>query len=254
MTPDQAKRAALDALAAIRQGHDPQAEKVDSRTAITVATLIDAFERHVRAHHKPRTVASYKVGLDRLRVAYGRQPAGQLTRQQITALHASLAAMPYAANRMVATISACFAWAIDQGLLPEGSPNPAARVTHYREQGRERFLSPEEIGRLGAALREAENQFGPWAIAAIRLLLLTGARLREILDARWEQLDVGRGCLFLLDSKTGAKPLILVRRCAGRHHRSATHGGQSLLDSGPWRRPSGRSQAAVGGRLQGGRA
>ena len=48
-----------------------------------------------------------------------------------------------------------------------------------------------------------------WSVAAIKLLLLTGARLREVLDARWEQLDVARGCLFLQDSKTGARPLYL---------------------------------------------
>ena len=49
----------------------------------------------------------------------------------------------------------------------------------------------------------------PFAVAAIRLLCLTGARLREILDARWEQVDLERGILFLADSKTGRKPLYL---------------------------------------------
>ncbi len=46
-------------------------------------------------------------------------------------------------------------------------------------------------------------------MAAIRLLILTGARLREILDAQWSQLDLERGVLFLPDSKTGKKPLYL---------------------------------------------
>jgi len=49
----------------------------------------------------------------------------------------------------------------------------------------------------------------PFAVAAIRLLRLTGARLREILDARWDQVDLERGILFLSDSKTGRKPLYL---------------------------------------------
>ena len=49
----------------------------------------------------------------------------------------------------------------------------------------------------------------PFAVAAIRLLCLTGARLREILDARWDQVDLERGILFLSDSKTGRKPLYL---------------------------------------------
>jgi integrase len=49
----------------------------------------------------------------------------------------------------------------------------------------------------------------PFAIAAIRLLILTGARLREILDAQWQQVDFERGILFLPDSKTGRKPIYL---------------------------------------------
>ena len=49
----------------------------------------------------------------------------------------------------------------------------------------------------------------PFAVAAIRLLILTGARLHEILDAQWSQLDLERGALFLVDSKTGRKPIYL---------------------------------------------
>jgi hypothetical protein len=49
----------------------------------------------------------------------------------------------------------------------------------------------------------------PFAVAAIRLLIFTGARLREILDARWSHLDFERGAIFLPDSKTGKKPVYL---------------------------------------------
>jgi integrase len=209
MTPDQARRAALDALAAIRQGHDPQAEKTDSRTAVTVAALIEAFMNSHVSKLKPNSRKSCAIALDKLRAECGGLKAAAVTRAHVSRLHASMAQTPYAANRFLATVSSCFAWGIDQGLLPLDHVNPASRITRYREAKRERFLSGEEIGRLGAALRKAEGRFDPWTIAAIRLLLLTGARLREVLDAKWEQLDVARGCLFLLDSKTGAKPLYL---------------------------------------------
>jgi len=49
----------------------------------------------------------------------------------------------------------------------------------------------------------------PYAVAAIRLLILTGAPLREILHAKREQIDFGRGVIFLADSKTGKKPIYL---------------------------------------------
>src|SRR4029077_11230685 len=49
----------------------------------------------------------------------------------------------------------------------------------------------------------------PYAVAALRLLILTGARLREVLHAKWDQVDIGRGVIFLADSKTGKKPIYL---------------------------------------------
>jgi integrase len=59
---------------------------------------------------------------------------------------------------------------------------------------------------------KAENRrvkLDPFAVAAIRLLILTGARLREILHAKWENVDFERSILFLPDSKTGRKPVYL---------------------------------------------
>jgi integrase len=92
----------------------------------------------------------------------------------------------------------------------------------------------EELARLGDALRDSETvglpyavdetklaskhapkaehrrvKLDPFAVAAIRLLILTGARLHEILDAEWSQVDVERGVIFLADSKTGRKPIYL---------------------------------------------
>jgi len=95
-------------------------------------------------------------------------------------------------------------------------------------------LTSAELTRLGAAIAEGESiglsyeidetkpgakhapkidkrrvKLDPFAVAAIKLLILTGARLREILDAKWEQVDLDRGVIFLADSKTGKKPIYL---------------------------------------------
>jgi integrase len=58
---------------------------------------------------------------------------------------------------------------------------------------------------------------GPRAAAALRLLIFTGARLREILRLKWEWADLERGLLLLPDSKTGKKAMILnapAMRCS----------------------------------------
>ena len=74
------------------------------------------------------------------------------------------------------------------------------------------LLTDTEVEILGEALVEMEGDGSlPWvASAAIKLLLLTGARRGEILALRWEEVDLDRGCLRLKDSKTGAKVIRLA--------------------------------------------
>jgi integrase len=96
------------------------------------------------------------------------------------------------------------------GLRPDGS-NPCRHVTKNPERKMRRYLSIDELARLGAAIAEAEHSGTetPSALAAIRLLALTGARVSEILTARWEYLDEARRCLVLPQSKTAEKDLYL---------------------------------------------
>jgi integrase len=126
-----------------------------------------------------------------------------------------------------------FAFAERSNIVPEGV-NPARRIEKFKERRRERFLTLEELERLGGAIREAETSGIPWMIdesksntkhlpipkkrftkinkfaaAALRLLLFTGCRLREILNLQWEHVDLERGLLFLPDSKSGRKTVIL---------------------------------------------
>jgi integrase len=232
LTPDQARRAAQEALAGVRLGNDPQAEKTLRRASPTVGGLIDAFlEGHASSKLKAKTAGHYRIALDKLRGAHGSLKAHALTRAHLAALHTALADTPFAANRFLSTVSKCFSWGTQHGLLPEGHNNPAKGIGRNREHCRERFLTSEELARLGDTLREGETagllwrgDYGskhapkeenrrtvldPFAIAAIRLLILTGACLREILDAQWQHVDFERGILFLPDSKTGRKPVYL---------------------------------------------
>ena len=106
---------------------------------------------------------------------------------------------PYLANRTLGVLSKLFNLAEVWGWRQDGS-NPCRHVRRYREHQRERFLSEEETARLGEVLREAEEEM-PSAVAAFRLLLLTGCWMSEIRDLKWE--NVKEDCIELHPSKTG---------------------------------------------------
>jgi integrase len=234
LTVEQARKTAADMLAAVRLGGDPALEKAERRASVTVAELIDLFDaQYVGTMLKPGTAVSHRVALEELRQAHGALKAAALARAHVATLHMRLADRPYAANRAAAVWSKAYAWAAARGLIPEGH-NPVKGLKKFREQSRERFLTVDELGRLGAARAEGETvglpyevdetkpnakhaskadkrrvKFDPHAVAAIRLLILTGARLREILHAKWDQVDMERGVIFLADSKTGKKSIYL---------------------------------------------
>ena len=92
------------------------------------------------------------------------------------------------------------------GLRLDGS-NPCRHIKRYKEKKRKRYLNGDELERLGRVLEqvEADGSAFPPVVAAIRLLIFTGARLSEILHLRWEDVDLQKGLLLLPDSKTGAK-------------------------------------------------
>jgi integrase len=123
---------------------------------------------------------------------------------------------PGAANRVLALLSKMFNLAERWGLRPDHT-NPCRHVERYVERKMERFLSPEELARLGAALAAAERGETemPSAIAAVRLLAFTGARAGEVLGLRWEHVDLQSGCLRLPMSKTGRKVIHLNEPAIG---------------------------------------
>jgi integrase len=116
---------------------------------------------------------------------------------------------------LLSVLSKMMGWAVKRGLLPS-EPNPCRGIERYKENKRERFLSEAELYRLGEALREAEQEktSSPYATAAIRLLLLTGARLSEILTLKWNYVDPDNRQLRLPRSKTGQKSIYLTAAVA----------------------------------------
>ena len=114
---------------------------------------------------------------------------------------ASLHATPVAADRSAPVLSVIMTCAETYGYRPEGS-NPCKGIKRYRRRGRERFLSEQEVHRLGVVLKKHEKTF-PMHVAIIRLLLLTGCRSKEIVTLQWKEYRERH--LHLTDSKTGPR-------------------------------------------------
>jgi integrase len=118
----------------------------------------------------------------------GTKRLAEIGRKDIEDMHHAVSGRyPVAANRAVSACSAILATALRWGLLER---NPALNTHRNTEEGRERYLTPEEIARLSKALDESQAQD---SADMVRLLMLTGARFGEVAAMRWEQLDLEAG-------------------------------------------------------------
>ncbi len=206
---------------------DPSGEREAFRAAPTVNDLLDRYvAEHVERRNRPGTQAEFKSIVKRnIRPELGHLKVASVTRQDMHKFHAKRAATPRQANLILAVCSKAFSLAELWEMRPEGS-NPCSRIERYPENHRERFLSGEELGRLGATLRRAETMGLPWknggrtlyrrvTTAAIELLLFTGCRLSEILNLRWEQVAFDDGTITLLETKSG-RPQVVTMNAPAR--------------------------------------
>jgi integrase len=216
-TPDKAREEAQRLLGRVANEIDPAKErnaKLAAHRADAVAPTLAEFaaryiEEYAKPYKKPRTVEEDERNL-RLHIApaLGKVKLRDITPAEIAKFHVNGRNAPTNANRCRALLSHLFKMAEVWGERAPGS-NPCRYVEKFGERKRERFLSAGELGRLADALEGGAGEEPPSAIAAIRLLVLTGCRLSEILSLRWEWIDFERGCLALPDSKTGAKTVPL---------------------------------------------
>ncbi len=172
---------------------------------------LDFFAGH-GASLKPSTLADYQ-GTFKLHIlpsAIAKKKLDRLTRQEVAQLHRKMKAKPRTANKVLQILSSIYGEAGRDGLVPD-SFNPARNIRHFKIEPRQRFLSEAELARVGDAMTqgEADGSESPYALAAIRLLIFTGARHNEIKKMRWEWIDFERGLLNLPDSKTGSKVIQL---------------------------------------------
>lgn len=248
LNADAARAIARARLADIASGVDPQAQRAAKREAAarTVKDLADAYMKSGKARLQDSTAVLYKGLLDRHVIPLlGTMATVDVTTQDISRLHVKLSERPTTANQCVRLCSTLFRYAERLGLRPRGS-NPATDVPRYRESLKERYLQPAELAVLWRTLEKAAIHgiaAAPWrlrkvdpkhakhapppkpgkrnvargtalpanpgAVAALKLLILTGARKTEILGLRWSEVDLSREALILERTKTGRSERML---------------------------------------------
>lgn len=231
MTASSARDAAKKALAQVQLGDDPAGDRQAKRKELSIAGLIDRYEQEglfvqrgarIGAPMKPLT-AKYTMARLRHHVVplLGARRASEVTEGDIERFFRQVAegrsakdekagahsriivrGGEGAARKVVRDLSAVFAFAMRHQIVTS-NPVTMASVRKTDNQ-RERFLSIEEIGRLGEALEALEAEgVNPKAVNIARLWALSGCRRNEIASLSWEEVDFERGLLILGDTKTG---------------------------------------------------
>ncbi|WP_273524117.1 tyrosine-type recombinase/integrase [Rhodosalinus sediminis] len=191
-------------------GLDPLAERMEARAAPRIPDLIERYLTEHATHLAPRNAADQQSMLRKMvephwknRLVADIEPAdverllgliaegrARPAKKQAKARGAHRRAgrpTPIRANRVGEVLRKMFNLAIAWKMRAD---NPAEGFRRRTEVERERFLSPEEISRLGDALNGAEDQRGA---AIVRMCMLTGARLGEVRTARFEQFNLELG-------------------------------------------------------------
>lgn len=231
---DEARDKARKIIAKGNDEKDVVAERKANAEIPTIAKLGALFLKHHAYAKRKASTANYYEYVIRTHINphLGIKKANTLNRSEVVKWHLQLSVQKVTANRALTILRAMYAFGHKHGYVPEDA-NPTRHIDKNPEEGKERYLTKDELLKLGDALRLAETTGLPWvldtdkptakhipkaiqsstldpfAVAAIRLLIFTGARLREILHLKWDYVDVQRGLLFLPDSKTGKKTIVL---------------------------------------------
>jgi len=218
LTPEQARKMARVKLADVSQGGDPSSERQNIRKAITVAELCDIYSEETKGRLKE---SSHKMDVSRMNThvkpLIGKRTVRSLTVTDLTKMMNDIIAGKTAkprkgrggittggeriAGSTVVMLGTMLEFARKRGIVDR---NVARDVRRPKDKKRERFLSFEEIKRLGVVMRDDISEtVNPIPLAAIRFALLTGYRRNEVLSLRWKYLDEENGCARLEDTKTG---------------------------------------------------
>lgn len=223
-TPDEARKEAKGILGEVARGGDPAEVKARAREDMTVSELCEKYLSDGCGHKKASTITTDRGRIERhVKPLLGTLLVRNVTRHDIEKFMQSVASGKTRADkktkargraivrggdgtarRTVSMLGGIFTFASESlQLRPD---NPVHGVKKSKDKKRSRFLSQAEFKQLGDALIRAENEnVNPNAIAAIKLLILTGCRKSEILTLKWKYVDFENKVLRLPDSKTNEK-------------------------------------------------
>lgn len=203
ITVDKARREAQKVRSRVTVGENPSEERQVKRSIPTVQQLADRYLEYVRGYKRCPDIDERYLR-NHILPKFGRMRLDELTQEDVTAWLKSKVKVegykPATVNRLQTIISYMYKLA-RRWDMPGSERNPLKGVPLYDpNNGRERFLTPDETARLKAAVEESDNTQLKYIVA---LLLLTGCRKRELLDARWEHFDLPRRTWRIPMTKAG---------------------------------------------------
>ena len=253
ITTEEARKLAIATLGAVVKGEDPAEERATGRKSITVRELCDRYlaaaERGLIMGKRGLPKKASTIYVDRGRIARHIKPvlgskrvrdlaAADINRFIREVADGKTATVEKTANkrgkavvegglgtaaRTAGLLGGILSFAVSEGIRPD---NPARGVRRPADRRRKRRLTSDEYTALGKALSASERDGETWqAIAAVRLLALSGCRPGEIICLKRSEVDQGSRCLRLHDSKEGAstrplgKPALAGSRAAQKRGR-----------------------------------
>jgi integrase len=208
-TVERARHRAGEINSAIARGENPQAEKVAKREAATLADLWQSYlDSHAKQHKKPRSIAEDT----RLYESHVKPWAGNRLISEIASTDVDLlktrigATSTTTANRVLALLS-CMYRKRGKFFGLAALYTPTAGVDRYRENARDRLLSPDELSRFLAALAAEPNE-------TLRdfffIALYTGARRSNVAAMKWEDINLQR-CTWRIPGEIykNGQPLVI---------------------------------------------
>ncbi len=228
-TVEQARKRADEIARIVAEGRDPQREKAEARSAITVAEMCDEYLRAAHAglvatrFRRPKRAATLAIDDGRIsrhiKPLVGTLRARDVTRTDVQRMvdkitegktsgvfkgkargKAVVTGGAGTAARVVGLLGGIYSWAEKRGLVP--GPSPTKGIETARGEAKDRVLTRSELAILGKALKIAEAK-SPAAVAALRLIVMTGMRREEACGLRWSEVDTVGHCVRLERTKTG---------------------------------------------------